>query len=42
MSRRKVAAKREILPDPKFKNQLLAKFINCMMVDGKKSVAVKT
>ena len=39
MSRRKVAAKREILPDPKFKNQLLAKFINCMMVDGKKSVA---
>ena len=39
MSRRKVATKREILPDPKFKNQLVAKFINCMMVDGKKSVA---
>ncbi|MEJ1374880.1 MAG: 30S ribosomal protein S7, partial [Candidatus Sedimenticola sp. (ex Thyasira tokunagai)] len=32
-------AKREILPDPKFGSQLLAKFINMVMVDGKKSVA---
>jgi small subunit ribosomal protein S7 len=39
MSRRRVAAKREILPDPKYKNQLLAKFINCLMVDGKKSIS---
>lgn len=41
MPRRRVAAKREILPDPKFGSQLLAKFINMVMVDGKKSVAEK-
>lgn len=41
MPRRRVAGKREILPDPKFKSQLLAKFINMIMVDGKKSVAEK-
>jgi small subunit ribosomal protein S7 len=41
MPRRRVAAKREILPDPKFGSQLLAKFINMIMVDGKKSVAEK-
>ena len=41
MPRRRVAAKREILPDPIFKSQLLAKFINMVMVDGKKSVAEK-
>ena len=39
MPRRQVAAKRETLPDPKFGSQLLAKFINIVMVDGKKSVA---
>ncbi len=39
MPRRRVAAKREILPDPKFGSQVLAKFINMVMVDGKKSVA---
>ena len=39
MPRRRVAAKREILPDPKFGSQVLAKFINMIMVDGKKSVA---
>jgi small subunit ribosomal protein S7 len=39
MPRRRVAAKREILPDPKFHNQTLAKFINHVMVSGKKSVA---
>ena len=39
MPRRRVAAKREILPDPKFGSQTLAKFINMVMVDGKKSVA---
>ena len=41
MPRRRVAAKREILPDPKFGSQLLTKFINMVMVDGKKSVAEK-
>ena len=39
MPRRLVAAKREILPDPKFGNITLAKFINHVMVSGKKSVA---
>jgi len=39
MPRRRVAAKREILPDPKFGNITLAKFINHLMVHGKKSVA---
>ncbi len=39
MPRRKVAVKREILPDPKYKNTQLAKFINRIMSNGKKSVA---
>ncbi|MCP4212714.1 MAG: 30S ribosomal protein S7 [Halieaceae bacterium] len=39
MPRRRVVAKREVLPDPKFGSQTLAKFINMVMVDGKKSVA---
>jgi small subunit ribosomal protein S7 len=39
MARRKAAPKREILPDPLFKSILLAKFINSVMNDGKKSVA---
>lgn len=39
MPRRRVAAKRDILPDPKFGNITLAKFINHLMVSGKKSVA---
>ena len=41
MSRRRVAEKREILPDPKYGNQVLAKFINMLMRGGKKSVAEK-
>ena len=41
MPRRRVAAKREILPDPKFGNTILAKFINHVMISGKKSVAEK-
>jgi small subunit ribosomal protein S7 len=41
MSRRKVAEKREILPDPKFGDLMLAKFINVIMRNGKKSVAEK-
>ena len=41
MARRRVAAKREILPDPKFGNRTLSKFMNIVMQDGKKSVAEK-
>ncbi len=41
MARRRVAAKREILPDPKFKSAVIAKFINILMLSGKKSVAEK-
>jgi small subunit ribosomal protein S7 len=39
MPRRRVVAKRDILPDPKFGNVTLAKFMNHVMVSGKKSVA---
>ncbi len=39
MPRRREVPKREILPDPKYGDQTLAKFINVLMVDGKKSVA---
>lgn len=39
MPRRRVVAKREILPDPKYGNITLAKFMNHVMVSGKKSVA---
>ena len=39
MSRRNAAVKRSILPDPKFSSRLLAKFINMIMKDGKKSTA---
>ena len=41
MPRRKRAPKRTILPDPLFRSILLAKFINCVMRGGKKSVAEK-
>ena len=39
MSRRTQAPKRLILPDPKYGSELLAKFMNMIMNDGKKSVA---
>jgi small subunit ribosomal protein S7 len=39
MSRRRVAAKREILPDPKYGSEMLTKFVNMVMQSGKKSVA---
>jgi len=39
MSRRHAAEKREINPDPKFGDLILSKFMNCLMYDGKKSVA---
>jgi small subunit ribosomal protein S7 len=41
MARRRVAAKREVLPDPKFGNRTLSKFMNIVMLSGKKSVAEK-
>ena len=41
MSRRHVAAKREILPDPKYGDRVVAKFINMVMSRGKKAVAEK-
>lgn len=37
--RRRAAEKREVLPDPKFNDLVVTKFINCLMEDGKKSVA---
>ena len=39
MPRRRSIEQRKILPDPKFGSELLAKFINVIMVDGKKSIA---
>ena len=42
MARRRSAQKREILPDPKFKDKLVAKFINNLMLDGKKSLSERT
>lgn len=39
MPRRRVAEKRDILPDPKYNSKLVSKFINVMLEDGKKSVA---
>ncbi|MDP7403442.1 MAG: 30S ribosomal protein S7 [Pseudomonadota bacterium] len=41
MPRRRVVAKREVLPDPKFGSRVLAKFMNHVMTDGKKSIAEK-
>ena len=41
MSRRRVAAKRNVTPDPKYGSRVLAKFMNMVMVDGKKSIAEK-
>ena len=39
MSRRHAAEKREVNPDAKFGDLVIAKFMNCLMLDGKKSVA---
>ena len=39
MPRRREVPKRVMLPDPKFKDQTVAKFINIIMLDGKKSIA---
>lgn len=39
MSRRRRAEKRVVLPDAKYSNLIISKFINCLMYEGKKSVA---
>ena len=39
MSRRRRAEKREVLPDAKYGDRVLTKFMNCLMFDGKKSAA---
>ncbi len=39
MSRRHAAEKREVLPDPKFGDLVVTKFINSLMIHGKKSIA---
>ena len=39
MSRRHSAEKREVLPDAKYGDIVLTKFMNCLMYDGKKSAA---
>jgi small subunit ribosomal protein S7 len=39
MSRRHAAEKREVLPDPKFGDMVVSKFMNALMYDGKKSIA---
>lgn len=41
MSRRRRPIKREILPDPVFSDKLVTKFVNCLMLHGKKSCAEK-
>jgi small subunit ribosomal protein S7 len=41
MSRRHAAVKREILPDPKFGDLVVSKFMNNLMLDGKKTTAFK-
>ncbi|MBT5520248.1 MAG: 30S ribosomal protein S7 [Rhodospirillales bacterium] len=39
MSRRHAAEKREVLPDPKYGDRVVTKFMNAIMLDGKKSTA---
>src|ERR1700693_1446154 len=39
MSRRRAAVKREVMPDAKFGDIIITKFMNCLMYEGKKSVA---
>jgi small subunit ribosomal protein S7 len=42
MPRRREVPKRDVLPDPKFHDQTVAKFVNVIMRDGKKSIAERT
>ena len=41
MARRRQAGKRAVIPDPKYGDITLSKFINMIMRDGKKSIAEK-
>ena len=42
MSRRRKAVKRrQVLPDPKYKDVVVSKFMSCLMYDGKRSIAEK-
>ncbi len=41
MSRRRAAVKRSVIPDPRFGSEMLTKFMNLLMLSGKKSVAEK-
>ena len=41
MSRRRKSVQREILPDPRYKDVVLAKFVRALMIDGKKNTAEK-
>src|SRR5215468_431628 len=42
MPRRRVAARREVLPDPVYNSTMITKFVNAMMLAGKKSIAERT
>jgi len=42
MPRKGPVAKRDILPDPKYRDQTIAKFVNMMMLDGQKGVSERT
>ncbi len=41
MARKFTASKEQLRPDPRFGSKLVSKFVNCLMYDGKKSVALK-
>lgn len=41
MSRRRAAKKKELMPDPKYGHKVITKFINCLMVSGKRDIAEK-
>jgi len=41
MSRRRAAEKRDILPDPRYNDKVVTKFVNNLMIDGKKSISEK-
>ena len=41
MARKFTASKEQLRPDPRFGSKLVSKFVNCLMHDGKKSVALK-
>ena len=41
MPRRREVPKRKVIPDPLYNDQLVTKFMNCVMLDGKKAIAEK-